>query len=149
MIRLGLWNQHALGALSKKLDLSMFQVECLLLLYLDHPCSLGDLAHKLYIDRSGLSRLLSVLEARGLIKRARGRTDRRAKQVTLTLDGIIVVQQIRSKADEMAIALLERLPEERQSQFVAYVRAIMSHAVPVENRSKRGQSQSPRRLASA
>ncbi|TSA15450.1 MarR family transcriptional regulator [bacterium] len=72
IIRLGLWNHRVQNTLAKEVDLPVYQLECVLLLYLDHPDSAGSLAEKLGILKSSLSKLLSSLQERGLIERALG-----------------------------------------------------------------------------
>jgi DNA-binding MarR family transcriptional regulator len=142
IIRLGLWNHRVQNSLAKEVDLPVYQLECVLLLYLDHPDSAGDLAEKLGIHKSSLSKLLSALQERGLVERALGDTDRRTERVTLTDAGIALVERVQSKAEGIAIALLELLPEERRSQFMGCVRTITSNEVPVEGDAARSKSES-------
>jgi DNA-binding MarR family transcriptional regulator len=143
IIRLGFWNHRVQNVLAKEVNLPVYQLECVLLLYLDHPDSAGSLADRLGIHKSSLSKLLSALQKRGLIERALGETDRRTERLTLTDAGIALAERVQSRAEEIAIALLEPPPEERRSQFIGCVRTITSNWVPVESKATRGQSQSP------
>lgn len=133
IIRLGLWNHRVQNVLAKEVNLPVYQLECVLILYLDHPDSAGNLAERLGILKSSLSKILSALQKRGLIERALGDTDRRTERLTLTDAGIALVERVQSRAEEIAIALLELLPEERRSQFMGCVRTITSNEVPVES----------------
>ncbi len=142
IIRLGLWNHRVQNALAKEVDLPVYQLECVLLLYLDRPDSAGSLAEKLGIHKSSLSKLLSSLQERGLIERALGDTDRRTERLTLTDAGIALVERVQSRAEEIAIALLELLPEERRSQFMGCVRTITSNEVPVDSGATRSKTES-------
>jgi DNA-binding MarR family transcriptional regulator len=142
IIRLGLWNHRVQNTLAKQVDLPVYQLECILLLYLDQPDSAGSLAEKLGIHKSSLSKLLSSLQERGLIERALGDTDRRTERVTLTDAGVALVERVQSRAEEIAVALLELLPEERRSQFMGCVRTITSNEVPVESEAARSKSES-------
>ena len=142
IIRLGFWNHRVQNALAKEVNLPVYQLECVLLLHLDHPDSAGSLADKLGIHKSSLSKLLSALQERGLIERALGETDRRTERLTLSDAGIALVEQVQSRAEEIAIALLELLPEERRSQFISCVRMITSNYVPVESEVASSHSQS-------
>jgi len=143
IIRLGFWNHRLQNVLAKEVKLPVYQLECVLLLHLDHPDSAGSLADKLSIHKSSLSKLLSAFQERGLIKRALGDIDRRTERLTLTDAGIALAEQVLSRAEEIAITLLDLLPEERRSQIVSCVRTITSNWVPVESKATRGQSQSP------
>ena len=142
IIRLGFWNHRVQIVLAREVKLPVYQLECVLLLHLDHPDSAGSLADKLGIHKSSLSKLLSMLQERGLIERALGDIDRRTERLTLTDAGIVLAEQVLSRAEEIAIALLELLPEERRSQFISCVRMITSNWVPVESGAARGHSQS-------
>lgn len=51
------------------------------------PCAVGDLAERLQMDRTTTVRLVAPLEAEGLVSRAAGVTDRRARPLVLTAKG--------------------------------------------------------------
>jgi DNA-binding MarR family transcriptional regulator len=140
IIRLGLWNHRVQNALAKEVDLPVYQLECVLLLYLDQPDSAGSLSERLGIHKSSLSKLLSALQERGLITRALGDADRRTERVTLTDAGIALVERVQSRAEGIAAALLELLPEERRSQFMGCVRTITSNEPPVETDPPRSRT---------
>ena len=142
IIRLGFWNHRVQNMLAKEVNLPLHQLECILVLYLDHPDSAGSLAEKLGIHKSSLSKLLASLQERSLIESALGDTDRRTERLTLTDAGIALVERVQSRAEEIAIALLELLPEERRSQFMGCVRTITSNEVPVGHEVARSQTES-------
>jgi DNA-binding MarR family transcriptional regulator len=139
ILRLGFWNHRVQSALAKEVDLPLYQLECLLLLYLDQPDSAGSLSDKLGIHKSSLSKVLASLQDRGLIERALGETDRRTERLTLTKTGTALVERVQLRAEQIAIALLELLPEERRLQFLGCVRTITSNAVPLEHDTQSSQ----------
>src|SRR3989339_635372 len=139
IIRLGIWNRRVQNALAKEVDLPVHQLECVLLLYLDHPESAGSLAEKMGIQKSSLSKLLSALQERGLIERALGESDRRTERLTLTEAGLAMVGRIRAGANEIARSLLELLPEDRRPKFMNCVRTITSNEIVVEAETARSQ----------
>jgi len=143
IIRLGLWNHRVQNTLAKTAALPVYQLECLLFLYLDHPESAGSLAEKLDVHKSTLSKLLSALQERGLIERALGDPDRRTERLTLTDAGVKLVEQVQSKAEEIAMALLQLLPEERRYQFMGCVRTIRSNELPTEHEISHSQMDLP------
>ena len=133
IIRLGLWNHRVQNTLAKTAELPVYQLECLLFLYLDHPESAGSLAEKLDVHKSTLSKLLSALQDRGLIERALGDTDRRTERLTLTDAGLKIVERVQARAEKIAVALLQLLPEERRFEFLGCVRTITSNELPSEH----------------
>jgi DNA-binding MarR family transcriptional regulator len=139
IIRLGLWNHRVQNTLAKTAALPVYQLECLLFLYLDHPESAGSLAEKLDVQKSTLSKLLSALQERGLIERAIGNPDRRTERLTLTDAGVQIVERVQSRAEEIAVALLQLLPEERRFQFMGCVRTITSNELPTEQEISHNQ----------
>ena len=142
IIRLGLWNHRVQNNLAKDVDLPVYQLECLLVLHLDQPVSAGSLAEKLGIHKSSLSKLLASLQQRGLVQRALGETDRRTEQVTLSAAGLALVKRAQSRAEEIAVALLDMLPEERRTQFMGCVRTITSNDVPIGSKTTPAQNES-------
>ncbi len=142
IIRLGLWNHRVQNTLAKTAELPVYQLECLLILYLDHPDSAGSLAEKLDVHKSTLSKLLSALQERGLIDRALGDPDRRTERLTLTDAGLKIVERVQSRAEEIAFALLQLLPEERRFQFMGCVRTITSNELPTEQEISHSQKDS-------
>jgi MarR family transcriptional regulator, organic hydroperoxide resistance regulator len=142
IIRLGLWNHRVQNTLAKVAGLPVYQLECVLLLYHDQPESAGSLAEKLGIHKSSLSKLLSALQERGLIERALGDTDKRTERLTLTKAGTDLVERVHMRAEEIAIHLLELLPEERRSQFLVCVRTITSNDVPTDREAAAEKTES-------
>jgi len=136
IIRLGIWNHRLQNALAKDFDVPVYQLECLLILSLDRPESAGSLAELLGIRKTSLSKLLKSLEIRGLVNRNLAATDRRQERVTLSKGGIALVERIHGRATEIASELLQRLPEERRSQFLRCVRTITAHEVPMDKKSE-------------
>lgn len=131
LLRLGLWNHRVQNALSKEVDLPLYQLECLIVLHLDEPDSAGALAGKLGIHKSSLSKLLAALQQRGLVQRALGESDRRTELVTLTKAGRDLIERAEARAEIIAMALLEMLPDDRRNQFMGCVRTITSNEVPL------------------
>jgi MarR family transcriptional regulator, organic hydroperoxide resistance regulator len=136
IIRLGMWNHRVQNALAKDVDLPLYSLECLLVLFLDHPDSAGGLAELLGIRRSSLSKLLNGLEERGLVDRALDPVDRRMEQLTLTRAGEVMIERVLSRGDEIAAEMLEKLPEERRSHFLRCIRTITSQKIPADEQSE-------------
>ncbi len=61
-------------------------------LYLKGPTRPGDLAASLLVTPGGMSQVISALEKKGLVARARDRADRRCTPVLLTPDGKRIVE---------------------------------------------------------
>ena len=70
------------------------------------------LAERLRLDKSTVSRLVSQLEARGWLERARDPGDGRALRVTLTAKGRSVAGELAAARQAKFETLLARIPEE-------------------------------------
>jgi DNA-binding MarR family transcriptional regulator len=136
IIRLGMWNHRVQTALAKDVDLPIFSLECLLVLFLDHPDSAGALAESLGIRKSSLSKLLNGLEEKGLVDRALDPDDRRMERLTLTPAGSDLVERVHTRATDIAMEMLAKLPEERRSQFLRCVRTITSQKIPSDEQTQ-------------
>ncbi|MBL3562394.1 MarR family winged helix-turn-helix transcriptional regulator [Rhodovulum sulfidophilum] len=81
------------------------------------------LAHQLGLETSGVVRLLDALSKRGLLRRTEDPTDRRAKLVELTDEGIAMGE----RADRIARALrYELLAELDRQDLIATIRILRS-----------------------
>ncbi len=75
----------------------------------------GELAEHEKVQPPSMTRVIAVLEERGLVKRAPHATDRRQVVLTVTADGRDVVQLVRRRREAwLARRLQELTPDERQ-----------------------------------
>ena len=96
------------------LGLSNRQAEIILNL-LHHPgSSQDDIAERLLINKSGVTRLLTAMEEDGLVKRTVSPTDRRVTLVYLTEKSEALVPGIRDVNRQWAAFMTEGLSEEEQ-----------------------------------
>jgi DNA-binding MarR family transcriptional regulator len=108
------------------LGLTHPQYLVMLALWESDPRSLRDLADTLALDPGTLSPLVKRLEAAGLLRRERDRTDERLLAVTLTPAG----RQLRKKAEKVPARIVERLglPVADLEHLNAVLRAVISAA---------------------
>lgn len=81
-----------------------------------------ELADFLSLDPSQIVALVDELEKRGLVARAPGKLDRRAKTVTATAKGGKVLQRASDAARRAEEEVLEGLPAEESAQLKALLR---------------------------
>ena len=80
------------------------------------PLTITQLADRLALDKSTMSRTVGRLGRRGLVEALRKAADKRAKPITLTRKGRREVRRIDRQADQQVAAALELLaPADRQS----------------------------------
>jgi len=90
-------------------DVSVPQCYGLEALVKEGPLTLGELAERLYLEKSTASRVVDALERKGYVTRAPHPGDRRALQLKVTPAGRRLVQRIRASLVEDAKAVLEDL----------------------------------------
>jgi DNA-binding MarR family transcriptional regulator len=79
------------------------------------PMTPGELAEHEKVQPPSMTRVIAVLEERGLVLREPHLTDRRQVILTVTLDGRDLVQRVRRRREAwLAQRLQELTPEERQ-----------------------------------
>lgn len=101
------------------------------------PRSAADLAADVGLDRSGVSRRASRLEAAGLVRREQDPTDRRAVLLTLTPRGARTVEIMRQRLASRIEASLDSWPPEEARSFAAHLRRFVDEgpfAEPVDPR---------------
>lgn len=81
-----------------------------------------EMADFLSLDPSQIVALVDELEKRGLVARAPGKQDRRAKTVTATVKGAKLLQQASKAAQQAEAEVLEGLPAEESAQLKALLR---------------------------
>jgi DNA-binding MarR family transcriptional regulator len=78
---------------------------------------MGELAHATSIEISTLSRQVSAMEIRGLLKRGRSREDARAVEVVLTGEGERITDDILPQARECQDILIRGMSEQEIQQL--------------------------------
>jgi DNA-binding MarR family transcriptional regulator len=95
--------------------LSDIQLAALAALARHDSMSPGELAEHEKVQPPSMTRVIAVLEERGLVRREPHPTDRRQVVLTVTADGRDVVQRVRRRREAwLAQRLQELAPEERQ-----------------------------------
>jgi DNA-binding MarR family transcriptional regulator len=95
--------------------LSDIQLAALAALERHESMTPGELAEHEKVQPPSMTRVIAVLEERGLVRRAPHATDRRQVVLTVTADGRDLVQRVRRRREAwLAQRLQELSPEERQ-----------------------------------
>jgi DNA-binding MarR family transcriptional regulator len=111
-------------ALSERADvtccgMTVAQAATLETLSAEGPMRLGDLGRCLGISPSTLTRNLSRLEERGLLRRAPDPDDARASVARLTATGTRAAAEVERQQVDFAVSILERLPPTRRDAVLA------------------------------
>ena len=108
---LGLLNQHILDS-----DFSLTEARVMLEISKGEQCQPGELADRLKIDRSYLSRILKRLEGKALLAKTSSPEDSRVHPVQLTAAGRAVLCDLDGRSQAQIYGLIQNLsPEERAS----------------------------------
>ncbi len=96
--------------------------------------NLRDLASKLNLDPSTLSRTIDGLVQRGLVKREADSRDRRYVFLSLTDEGQKICDRINEQNDRFYEGILRRMPDEEQGVrlFDGLVRTLVEAVSPAE-----------------
>jgi DNA-binding MarR family transcriptional regulator len=86
------------------------------------PCSAADLAPNIGLDRSGVTRRASRLEAAGLVRREPDPSDRRATLLALTDEGERTVEALRQRLAAHIKASLASWPDDEAAAFASHLR---------------------------
>jgi len=95
--------------------------QCLVLMELDEagPLVLGELATRLRLDSSTLSRTVDGMVKQGLLERRRGAEDRRLVWVALTARGQAACRQIHHDNDGLCRRVFAKIPESRRASVLS------------------------------
>ncbi len=100
----------------QSLEITLTQFRCLRLLYIS-PMQAGDLAKKLSLSPTSLTRVLERLESRQLVDRSIDREDRRRIWVSLTPEGRNMLDTIKPWNDTPLAKALDTLSIETLDQI--------------------------------
>jgi len=73
-------------------------------------------------DRATLGKVIDRLDARGLVRRATSRSDRRAKELSLTAEGAQILAKARPEVEALQSDILAGLDAAETEAFVALLR---------------------------
>ena len=80
---------------------------------------LRDLRRRLGLDAGYVSRLVKMLEEKGLVRLSQGAPDQRVREARLTAKGRREVQEMNERSDQAAADLLNSLPPAQRTRLVA------------------------------
>ncbi len=117
---------QSLGAVAE--DTTIAQYRALVVLASRGPQRMTGLAAALDVTPSTAGRMCDRLLRKGLIRRHRARSDRRAVQVSLTAAGREVVDQATARRRALIAGILGRLPARQQSAVASALAAFAAAA---------------------
>lgn len=103
--------------LSLRFNLTVPQLVCLRQLFLNGPATSGNLSEMVYLSQATVTGILDRLELRGLIKRERGKPDRRRVTVSLTEEGHKLAECMPWPLQERFADRLSALPSADQARI--------------------------------
>jgi DNA-binding MarR family transcriptional regulator len=92
------------------------------------PLSALDIADRLIEETPGVSRLIERLVAKGLLRRDRGRSDRRLLECWITEEGLAVLARLDRAVVQADVELLEPLSASRVKTLIAMLAQIREKA---------------------
>jgi DNA-binding MarR family transcriptional regulator len=106
---------------------SVTLAQCLVLLEVDEErrLSVGQLASKLRLDDSTLSRTIDGLVRRGLLQRSRDDQDRRIVWIDLTPEGTAECAKIHDRNDDLYGAILDGIPASSRDEVVRHFKILV------------------------
>lgn len=94
------------------------------------------LAARVGIDGSSLVRLLDILASRHLIERQIDETDRRARQIFLTAQGRVAVDEVRAILASVETSILDQVSREELEATTTALRKIRGRLDQIEDGSR-------------
>jgi DNA-binding MarR family transcriptional regulator len=104
--------------LAKSLNLTVSEFKTLRLLKKDQFISVGELAKKMGLSNSRLTRIIDGLVSKEVIKREINSDDRRVMEVTLTTEGIRMAESVKEKYYQSQSDIIEGIPKDKATQML-------------------------------
>lgn len=93
----------------------------------DRPVYQKDLEKAFNVTRSTASKVLTLMEKKGFIKRQSVEQDARLKQIVLTEDALKIAETMRQGCVEMEAKLTDGFSEEEKEQLIGYLNRILDN----------------------
>jgi len=110
-----------------KIDITKEQMIVLKRLQGQDGMNQNELASQTYRDKSSLARLLSKMEAKGYIKREKGKIDKRNKRVFLTARGIEIFESTRPVIKEVMDTMEYGISEPDKEMVIEALKQIQTN----------------------
>lgn len=110
-------------------SLTPVQESCLRFLYYHLSPSAKEVADGLQISNAAVTKLIDRLERKGLVIRGYPKSDRRQVTITLTDEGLKLLETARSQSRARLEAILNRLDPETQDLFLSGLKAFLTAAL--------------------
>lgn len=113
--------------------LTTLEFDCLgFCLDLDKETTATDLASYLPVDASRVSRIVTMLVDKGLLRRRRLRTDRRIVMLRLSNEGKELALQVRQSVNLFVASLVEGISRRDLQSFVSVASTIVANQIAVD-----------------
>ena len=116
--------------------------------YSNESITISDLAEHVPLDVGRISRLVSSLEDRELIRKVRPKRDRRVVRVEMTDEGRALALKCMGQASEHYATVMSRVSEEELTDLIDFIETMIANAETQEVRAGSGRSSRQWRLAS-
>lgn len=127
--RLNVMLKRRLGAYAKEnFDLTIIETRLLLMLAMSESSTINHLAERSDIDRTQISRSVSVLVTRRLVSRSPGALDRREADLKLTRKGTAVHEKILGQLYAHNQTLISGLPPQTLATFFEVMEILIARA---------------------
>lgn len=84
----------------------------------DEGVSIGDISEHIQISKPAVSQIVNALEDKGLVARIGTKMDRRVVFVTLTPEGVALVNKTRNLLSERLVAVFDKMGEADAGTFL-------------------------------
>lgn len=109
----------------KKMGISQAEFNCLAQFYEKDVLSVKELNEKLDLTPGGVTRVLTLLEKKGFIKRRISHEDRRSIDVILTKKGKEMVQKLQKEASKLHEEIFKQLDAPSREELVLSIEKLM------------------------
>jgi DNA-binding MarR family transcriptional regulator len=122
------FHQEEIDFLKRTKCLSIVQLDVLLIIAMQQPCTMGQVAKKVpSLSLSSITVIVDKLVKTNFVKRIRCEEDRRVVRVELTREGKELYEAHREMINSISVRLLNQLTEDEQEGLLVAYRKIISN----------------------
>ena len=120
-------------------DLTVSESRCLTAMLFENCMSTGDLAEKMCVAKSRITRIVDGLVRKGLVSRMENKNDRRVILLKLTQKGRKIAEEQAEFMLQLHKEVLENLPQKQTDSVISMLESLSKSMNEIKNRIESGE----------
>ena len=96
--------------------------------FMNEPITVSDIRKHVALDTGRISRIVSRLEDRNLVRKSRLKSDRRVVRIEMTDEGRDIAAQLIGRIDSFYVKTMSRITDDELTRLIAFIEKMLANA---------------------